>query len=506
MVRLTHRRFFLLGLLASLALGLGACRRGPGNSDSSDACADADCGGSSGDSGAVEDTGTIGPFELRDEFAGPCQKKKGSIDVNLGNSAEATVRALWCQITGEEPDDARVSDWANRLRTVDYVRRVDVARSFCQEAGRPCSLEYSDPWLAHEELTDGCTRKTDRDMGAVFMFFNDCPAKTNCKMDWSNNHALGSLTPHKLYEWGDKSDPEYGYYNPRNSGFWRRELLDARWAGLQFIMPNVYGPDLAAKTDTLPHLADALTEVPDIQVALFDDTWIWGKGSNLAGIWGDTVGEPWTTVPNFDDTQAAAATLYENKWKPFFSAVPRDRWYLRDGRPFVFFYNAGTFGNKAPQSAAVLDAIKQLFKADFGVEPFVVVDTAFFAQGQNAAASGRFTWNSGACPSADLFHCGTTSSFTMGNTRIDHQMVRWDDTNRDLAGSIATESNRIVKGPEDLMTYLDTSADADVAVIATWNDLGEGTGIHRNYDYYYKGEWQKPNAFLSLIRESQCSN
>jgi hypothetical protein len=41
-------------------------------------------------------------------------------------------------------------------------------------------------------------------------------------------------------------------------------------------------------------------------------------------------------------------------------------------------------------------------------------------------------------------------------------------------------------------------------MIATWNDLGEGTGITRNYDYYCRGAWLPPHAFMQLIRGSQC--
>jgi hypothetical protein len=60
------------------------------------------------------------------------------------------------------------------------------------------------------------------------------------------------------------------------------------------------------------------------------------------------------------------------------------------------------------------------------------------------------------------------------------------------------------KGPALLEDFLSTTSDANIAVIATWNDLGEGTGIHRNYDYFFGGEWLSPHHFLSLLRESQC--
>src|SRR5262249_26430878 len=161
----------------------------------------------------------------------PCTLADGAIDVNLGNSAEAAVRALYCQITGNEPDPTLAADWVNKLRTVSYVRRIDVARTFCQMQARACTFKYSDPWQAQVTLEDTCTRSGTRDMGAVFMFWGTCPGDVNCGMDWANTHSEGMKTPHELYAFGSSTA---GYYNPGNAGFWRRELLDARWAGLQF--------------------------------------------------------------------------------------------------------------------------------------------------------------------------------------------------------------------------------------------------------------------------------
>ena len=83
-------------------------------------------------------------------------------------------------------------------------------------------------------------------------------------------------------------------------------------------------------------------------------------------------------------------------------------------------------------------------------------------------------------------------------------MVRWDSVGRDQPGEIATTEDRMQKGPQLLEEFLASSSDADIAVITTWNDLGEGTGIHRNYDYFYGDSWLPPHHFLSLIRASQC--
>lgn len=425
-------------------------------------------------------------FSLQPEYAGPCVAAAGAIDVDLGNRAEDFVRAAYCQVNGSEPSATVVNDWASQLRTNEYVRRIDVVRTFCRDASRNCALAYSDPWVSNIPLTGSCNRKTARDLGAVMMFFSNCPAGVNCLMDWANTHAVGMNDPHPLL--GFDPVPE-GFYNPNNVGFWRRELLDARWAGLQFLLLNVYGPDIAGAPSQLDILSVALANVgSDVKVGLFDDPSAWGKASSPAD---------YQVLPNMSDTETAAQTIYQRKWKVFYSHLAKDYWYDFQNRPFIYFYNAGTL-MPLNASAAVLTRMKQLFKADFGVEPFVAVDTAYF-QDPNMpnVADGRFTW--------DTLRSGQDSRATVAGVTLDHFMVKWDSLGRDRPGTIASSTDRIIKGTTLLADRLNGSADAQIAVIATWNDLGEGTGIERNYDYYVGGSWQPPNAFMSLTRSSQCS-
>jgi hypothetical protein len=422
-------------------------------------------------------------FQLRAEFDGACAAA-ATIDVNLGNSPEAFVRAANCQITGTEPSPDLVTSWSTQLRTDGWVRRIDVVHSLCTAAGSTCTLSYSDPWEAQVVLTTPCVRKTQRDVGAVLMYFNDCPGGENCGMDWANTHVNGMALPHQLYGFGSTLE---GYYQPDNAGFWQRELLDARWAGLQFVLLNTYGPDLAH----LGSLTEALAGINGgvgggIQVALLDDTSGWGQVQQIA---------PWNTVPDLSDGAAAAQTIYQAKWKPFFQAVARTDWYLVNGRPLVYFYNAGTL-KPLNVAAGTVSALKQLFAADFGVEPFVAVDKAFFADpGMPAVADSEFIW--------DTF-TGGSSHFDIAGVTADHFMVKWDPLGRDDPGTIATEGDGIVKGPELLTQALAATTASQLAVFATWNDLGEGTGLNRNYDYYYQGQWLTPHAFMSILRGAQC--
>ncbi|HEY6078611.1 MAG TPA: DUF5010 domain-containing protein, partial [Polyangiaceae bacterium] len=436
-------------------------------------------GGSAGSGEVIGPLPVDTEFTLKPEFDGPCEKRN-SVDVNWGNAPEQFVRAAQCQISGTEPDAATVTELSAQLRTQSHVRRVDVVRTLCMRAGKTCTLSYQDPWQQQVELSAACARKGTRDLGAVLMYWSQCGPSNgvNCGMDWANTHSPGMNRPHQLLAFGAEPD---GYYNPANPGFWRRELLDARWAGLQFLLLNTFGPDMGA----LPAAVQALDSIGGgIQVALFDDTWGWGKG-----------GQPWSQLPSFDDTEGAVQLIYQ-KWQAFYRAIPSQHWYRYGGKPLIAFYNAGTL-QPANKSAATLARLKQLFLAEFGEEPFLAVDSAFFQDTSTPnVADAQFRWNT--------FSNNEMSLSNMRGVSFAHFMSKWDSLNRDHAGQIATASDQIIKGPELLERYLADSATAHLALIATWNDLGEGTGVARNYDYYYQGAWLPPHAFMGRIRAAQC--
>ncbi len=194
-------------------------------------------------------------FALKPEWQGPCARAE-TVDVNLGNAPEVFVKAAYCQITGKPPPANVVEQWATRLKEDAHVRRIDVVRSLAAEQKAKIKLAYSDPWQSQPDLVDVPVRQATRDIGAVCMFFFGCPGETNCGMDWANTHAAGMKTPHPLL---GMEPGQSGLYSPDNPGFWRRELLDARFAGLQFLMLNTYGPDI--EDGKLAPLAKALDSI-----------------------------------------------------------------------------------------------------------------------------------------------------------------------------------------------------------------------------------------------------
>jgi hypothetical protein len=150
------------------------------------------------------------------------------------------------------------------------------------------------------------------------------------------------------------------------------------------------------------------------------------------------------------------------------------------------------------KSAATLSRLRDLFKAEFKEDPFLAIDRAFFQDPETLnVADAQFQWNT--FQAADGL-----SKYQMKGVTFDHFMAKWDPVGRENTGRPATSGDRLVKGPQLLEKSLAASESANLAMMATWNDLGEGTGLTRNYDYYYQGEWLPPNAFMSRIRASQC--
>ena len=482
--------------LASGVIQMAACSVGsdapPGIADSASAGTGSSAGGSAptagnatGGSAQAGAPATIGAtFELRPEWDGSCARAN-VVDVNLGNSAENFVKAAYCQVYGTPATDDVVTGWAGKLRTLSYVRRIDVVLSLCTAAARPCPLSYSDPWAKQADLSTACTRSGSRDVGAVLMFFNDCPGGVNCTMDWANTHASGMSSTSPLLAFAPATG---GYYTAKNPGFWRRELLDAAYAGMQFFLLNVYGPDLNAAVDPLAQLSKALVDTGSVvKIGMFDDTSSWGRSPGA-----------FATLPDLNDPEKAAQTIYDAKWKPFFTRIPKASWYLFKDRPLIYFYNAGTLKpqNKA---AALLTALRTRFQTDFGVSPFIAVDEAYFGDPDMPnVADARFNW--------DTFRTGEISDQTLNGVELTSFMPKWDALGRDHRGQVATASDRMVKDDSLLKQRLQEAKTSQLTVIATWNDMGEGTGITRNYDYFAGGQWLEPDVFLKDIRATQCSN
>ncbi len=440
--------------------------------------------------------GHPGLFVLKPEVEPGALSATNRVDVNLGQGPERFIQSLWKQLTGERASAELVKRYKTVLGTKRMPRRIDLAITLAREAGVKPEWIYSDPWTQQVALDPFSGKILRRDIGAVFMFFFTSPDAPNGGPGWANNHVPGMFLPDPLYEFssGSPHRAKNGWYHPQNAGFWYREMQDARYAGLDFALLNVYGPDL--EKGGLEPLRMALQRLKGeygenvIKLGLFDDTWTWGQP------W---FGPFWEQQPDCVDAEATARLLYEAKWRPFFNAVPRDHWYLVNKRPMIYFYNSNTLQNRE-NFHRVLPVMKDLFYREFGVQPWVAVDAAFnFGPAMKQVSESHFEWYT-------HDHPGKHASERRHNLTLSHCMPRWDPVSRSNSNRerLARDDDLLVKDDRILKLVLNETRDSDILVLATWNDLGEGTGINRCYDYYWDGEWKPPSHFMDLIRRSQA--
>jgi hypothetical protein len=426
-------------------------------------------------------------FANRAEWAGP-YSAQASVDVNQGNSPESFINAAYWQIAGTAAPAAFVTDHANRLRTWGYWRRIDTVNTILTSTGNATKPRvFSDPWTTEPALTSAPCKTLARDVGAVFMLFFNCPAPPgyNCGMDWANNHAIGMESGNGLYGGG--------LYDRGNVSFYQTELMDARYAGLQFFLPDIYGWEMGeGDIDRLKTALDNIAAggiASQVKVGMFDDSWGWGQRSQA--------------VPDMTNTVTASDYIFNNKWAPYFDKIPDAYRYKVGGKPLIYLYSAGNILNANDYN--VFARLKTLFQARYGVLPYLVVDVAYWnasgAANMATVADNQFTWR----PATNLPN-GNSSTFTQGGITLTHSMPRWDPVERDSNGDVnrvANSSDGIIKGAQYLQNALTSSQSSNLLVFATWNDLGEGTGINRTRDYYDQGNWLAPTYFMDQIRASQ---
>src|SRR5262249_54873690 len=157
-----------------------------------------------------------------------------------------------------------------------------------------------------------------------------------------------------------------------------------------------------------------------------------------------------------------SALIYDAKWKPFFSQVDKKYWYRFKGRPFIYFYNGGKL-NPRGRSSGTIARLKERFKADFGEEPFIVADSAYFEdKALEQVADGKSVWLPFNPPERK-------SRSILKQNIIDHAMVKWDATGRDRPGELPRPSDFILKDSPIMEKVLADSKSAELLVIATWN-------------------------------------
>jgi len=249
----------------------------------------------------------------------------------------------------------------------------------------------------------------------------------------------------------------------RRAAWHQGQLRDMIAAGIDFLMPvywGVPGKYGAWSFAGLPPLVEAHTALEreglrPPAIGLFYDTSIlrW-NGSNADG-----------SSYHVDLTTEPGRAWFYTAIRDFSSLIPPAKWARIDGRPIVFFYEAAFAKRQDPRRQ--FEYVRQRFRADFGVEPFLVKSSGW--QGE---ADAVYSWG-GAVQGPILFR--EVAALGPG---YDHSAVPGRQPLVVDRRDGRTYADRWTK-----LLQLDPKARPWLVHVETWNEWHEGTDIAQSREY-----------------------
>lgn len=328
------------------------------------------------------------------------------------------------------------------------------------------------------------TKPVPSQLGAVFFYWYDCPSSTY-QCDTSKIPYMPS---------------NYQNYSADNVSWFKSEFAEMSRAGVDIIIAASWGnnhPSIANLRDSqaLPLMVQALKENNSSQkVALLDDTnsvvaeWNVDQG----GVYSNPTENP--TIPKMPlSNDRNWSYFYDRKMKPFYQSVPKEYWATHNGlsieqggQPLVLIYDGARSFSNLEYSDEMWFAIKNAFKQDFGVTPFIVLDYSWFDYNTEAAAlekivDGKFIWSGG---NDSLPKKYTLKNFTSASVDAGFVCPSWS-----IYAGCSSKDRHVnpltgKKGNGERLKGLFAQAQgSNLILLETWNELNEGSGVGLSRDY-----------------------
>lgn len=211
-----------------------------------------------------------------------------------------------------------------------------------------------------------------------------------------------------------------------------------------------------------------------LKFGYFDDT---GNYPNAAG------------VSRFDLANTKNWTYFwDHRMKIWFDTVPKNMWYLLDGKPVIVFWSLkdSFFVNQQGNASKLLTWLKNNFVARYGMEPAFILQDDWFKNDTSISrsqATGMHSWFS---PKADI----ASSIYTY----TDFNGAKW--------GAVAPAFSKQDPSREvsrrdgaTLDLALAKGIDAKFIFLESWTNWAEGAGFYRS------NSWSYPNQYNSIVRK-----
>ncbi len=287
-------------------------------------------------------------------------------------------------------------------------------------------------------------------IGTTYFYWYDVESGAHI---W-NADGSDAMTTHPA----DMNDLSY-----KRASWHRRELLDVMEAGIDFVMPVYWGVPGEYEGWSfvgLPPLVEAHSALEKA-----------GLEPPAIGMFYDTSILAWNRF-NDDGSHyhVDLRTEFGKRWfytaiRDFYSLIPPAKWARVDGRPIVFLYEAAFAGGQDPERQFAY--VKERFREDFGVEPFIVKSSGWEGQ-----ADAVYSWG-GAVNGPILFE----EVVALG-PGYDHSAVPGRQpliVERQDGQTYVERWTKLLQLPPKERPWM--------VHVETWNEWHEGTDIARSREY-----------------------
>ena len=305
--------------------------------------------------------------------------------------------------------------------------------------------------------------------------------------------------------------PLFKPYNRNTMQWWYNLVEEVAFANVSYIGLNFRGdspcninpPAGGEPTSFATNLVNAIQQrglTSILKVAMFDDT--------ASYVWHQIVCTG-NSNAKFDLANQALwqSHIWDTRWKPFFQRVGDQHRMKIQGRPLVIMWTvdpAYGFQNVTGNLVPLIQYLRNQCQAQFGFNPFIVVDSAWTAHDPAVGAAvdgvhGWFTVNTGN-PWSLVTHTGASGTFKTG---VVHPGF-W----KPMDGLYRPRNNG-----QTLRDGLAATSSANLLIMEGLTDVEENAG-------YYRGSsicnpacgspytppagqcWSHPNQYLNIVREA----
>ncbi len=183
---------------------------------------------------------------------------------------------------------------------------------------------------------------------------------------------LGKSMNTPLYN-PSKQDPNASWQN------WAEELAAS---GVDFVCPNLRGsyPNNMTNPTNIAPLVDVLNKMgltSRLKIGLFDD-----NAASWTAQWNQAQGRQWAWAKPMDmaDTNTWRF-IYDYNYKLFYQTVPDENRFKVNGRPLIIIWTGDKdlyVSNMQGNASRALTYVRESCQRDFGFNPFIVLQSAFF--------------------------------------------------------------------------------------------------------------------------------